>query len=114
MQKSLNYAWSRPNSRHALIAGNQTHHWQKQIMRSKCSRQYTENKIKAVRINLFGGIYRLYMIPGIAFVFVMRRKKGKDDGEVGASFSAIVTQEACRYQTRGHYLNDLLKSNGML
>lgn len=108
------HAWSLPKGRHSLIAGNQINHLQKQIKRPNCSRQYTENEIKAVRIKFFWGIYRLYMISESAFVCVMRRKKGKGDWEVGASFSHIVIQEACHYQTGEHYLCDLLKSNETL
>lgn len=54
------------------------------------------------------------MISELALVCVMGRKKGEDHGEAGASFSYIVIQEARHYQTRVHYLNDLLKSNETL
>lgn len=69
------HAWSLPKGRHSLIAGNQIHHLQKQIKRPNCSRQYTENEIKTVRINFFWGIYRLYMNSEFAFVWCVGRKE---------------------------------------
>lgn len=108
------HAWSQLKGRRSLIARNQIHHLQKQIKKPTCSRQYTENEIKAVRIHFFWGIYRLYRISEFVFVCVTVRRKGKDHWEVETSFSYIVIQEACHYQKQEHYLNDLLKSNGTL
>lgn len=86
------HAWSLPTGRHSLIAGNQIHRLQKQIKSPNCSRQYTENEIKPLGINLFWGIHWFCGISESAPAAVMGRKKGKDPWEVGASSSPTAIQ----------------------
>lgn len=67
------HAWSLPTGRQTLIAGNQIHRLQKQIKSPNCSRQYTENEIKPLGINFFGGIHRFCAILEFALAAVMGR-----------------------------------------